>query len=299
MMRFVLILGAAMLLGACEASPDTASPAREVSTLRIAAWNIEHLTAEIGAGCAPRDEAGLDRVAEYIREVDADIWLLQEIDGEAALERVFGPGWSFHVEERPAAGEYPLCRGRDDGSRLRAQNTAIAIRDTLAHERLPDFVELDVRGSGRMRHGVAISLVEGEPLDIMSVHLASGCHQGDTSDVCPTLFAQADVLEDWVDGRGASGRAVIVGGDFNRRFEMDGDEVWLGLNDGDPYALHIAGAGIRPSCDPRYSEFIDFLVLNEHAFTRKVTGSFSETTFTETGPMRPSDHCPILVEIAR
>lgn len=212
MMRFVLSLGAAMLLGACEASPDTASPAREVSTLRIAAWNIEHLTAEIGAGCAPRDEAGLDRVADYIREVDADIWLLQEIDGEAALERVFGPGWSFHVEDRPASGEYPLCRGRDDGSRLRAQNTAIAIRDSLAHERLPDFAQLDVRGSGRMRHGVAITLVEGEPLDIMSVHLASGCHQGDTSTVCPTLFAQADVLEDWVDGRSASGRAVVVGG---------------------------------------------------------------------------------------
>ena len=83
------------------------------------------------------------------------------------------------------------------------------------------------------------------------------------------------------------------------RFEMDSDQVWRGLNNGHPYALHIAGAGIRPACDLRYREFIDFLVLNEHAFTRKIVGSFSETAFTETGPLRPSDHCPILVEIAR
>jgi len=286
-----------LLASACSGAPESALPAREDGALRIAAWNIEHLTAELGAGCAPRGEEGLDLVADYIARIDADIWLLQEIDGAAALERVFGPGWTFHVEERRSSGDYPLCRGRDDGSRLRSQNTSIAIRDGIAHERLPDFTDLDVNGTGRMRYGVAITVQGEEPIDVMSVHLASGCHQGDTSNVCPTLFGQAEALETWIDNRSAAGRPVIFGGDFNRRFELPGDQVWDGLNDGTPYALHIAGPGIRPRCDPRYSEFIDFIVLNEHAHRRKIEGSFQETTFVESRELRPSDHCPISVEI--
>lgn len=295
MIRFVVPIALLAIAGCNSQPPSDPPPIGDDRSLRIAAWNIEHLAAVPELGCFPRDDAGYALVADVISRVDADVWLLQEIDGVEALERVFGTGWSFHVEEREGSGQYPLCRGRDDGSRLRAQNTAIAIRDTIPHERLPDFTELDVNGSGRMRHGVALTLLEGEPIDIMSVHLASGCHQGDTSNVCPTLFGQAEVLENWIDTRSAAGRAVIVGGDFNRRFEMDDDQVWIGLNYGDPYALHIAGAGIRPQCDPRYTQFIDFILLNEHAASFKVTGSFAETTFFD--GMRASDHCPISITL--
>ena len=100
MMRFVLSLGAATLLGACEAAPEAAAPANETATLRIAAWNIEHLTAETGAGCAPRDEAGLDRVADYIRQVDADIWLLQEIACNRTGPRPWALRWKVFVDRQ-------------------------------------------------------------------------------------------------------------------------------------------------------------------------------------------------------
>jgi len=294
MLHRLLCLAAALLVSACQTAVP---PAKDQAppTLRIAAWNIEHLAAVTGEGCFPRDEAGFDRVSDYINRVDADIWLLQEIDGEAALARVFGEGWTFHVEAREAAGDYPLCRGREDGARLRAQNTAIAVRSAIAHERLPDFTALDVNETGRMRHGVAISLPGPAPMDIMSVHLASGCHTGDMSDVCPLLFGQTARLEAWIDERSATGRAVIVGGDFNRRLEISGDSVWADLNDGEPSGLHIAGAGTGPGCDPRYTEFIDFILMNDAAHARKVEGSFFETTFG--AAERPSDHCPIAVDL--
>ena len=289
-------IAAAFLLAACQlGAPRSPEPAP--AALRIAAWNIEHLTAVTGAGCMPRGEAELDLVADYIRRIDADIWLLQEIDGEAALARVFGEGWTFHVEAREPAGEYPLCRGRQDGSRLRAQNTAIAVRDGIAHERLADFSELDVAGTRRTRYGVAISLAGDMPTDIMSVHLASGCFTGDGAEVCPLLFDQAAHLESWIDARSAEGRAVIVGGDFNRRLEVSGDTVWAGLNDGEPSGLHIAGAGTGPQCDPRYTEFIDFLVMNDAAKDRKVAESFREITFDT--DERPSDHCPVAIGLER
>ncbi|AXE63958.1 hypothetical protein BBF93_06790 [Hyphomonas sp. CACIAM 19H1] len=295
MLKFLSGLSAALLICACQISAPRATE-QEAPPLRLAAWNMEHLTAEPGAGCMPRDEAGLDLVADYITRVDADIWLLQEVDGEAALARVFGEGWTFHVEDRGPAGDYPLCRGREDGARLRAQNTAIAVRDGILHERLPDLSALDLAGDRRTRYGVAINLPGAQPVDILSVHLASGCFAGESSDRCPALFAQAQVLEDWIDTRSAAGHAVIVGGDFNRRLETAGDPVWARLNDGVPTGLHIAGAGTGPSCNPRYTDFIDFLVLNDAAFAGKRAGSFRETTY-DPGD-QPSDHCPISVELA-
>lgn len=268
----------------------------EPAPIRIAAWNIEHLTAAEGEGCRPRTAEDLDLVADYIRRVEADIWLLQEVDGEAALRRVFGDGWTFHVEERPPAGPYPLCYGREDGARLRAQNTAIAVRSSLAHVRLPDLSALDLAGDGMTRYGVAIRLSAGTPLDIMSVHLASGCNSGAAAERCARLFDQAKALEAWIDEAGAAGRAVLVGGDFNRRLEAAGDTVWPDLNDGAPSPLYLAGAGTGPKCDPRYTEFIDFMVLNEVAMTRIRNDSFQEWLFD--GPHRPSDHCPIAIQLA-
>ncbi|KCZ93117.1 endonuclease/exonuclease/phosphatase family protein [Hyphomonas hirschiana VP5] len=292
----ILVLATALLVSACQ-TPAPPPADQEAGPLRIAAWNTEHLTAVSGAGCFPRDEAALDLIADYITRVDADIWLLQEVDGDGALARVFGDGWTFHVEQRAGGETYPLCRGRDDGTRLRAQNTAIAVRDGITHDRLPDLAALDLTGEGRTRYGVAITLPGPVPTDIMSVHLTSGCFSGDTSVRCPALFDQADVLEAWIDQRSAAGRAVIVGGDFNRRLEAEDDPVWTGLNDGTPAGLHIAGAGTGPSCDPRYREFIDFLLLSDTALTRMVAGSFRETTYDT--PARPSDHCPISLSIAR
>jgi len=294
MLRQILKLAAALTLAACQLTAPP-PPKQAAAPLRLAAWNMEHLTAEPGAGCMPRDEAGLDLVSDYIARVDADIWLLQEVDGEAALARVFGEGWTFHVEDRAPAGEYPLCRGREDGARLRAQNTAIAVRRGIQHERLPDLSALDLAGDRRTRYGVAITLPGAQPTDIMSVHLASGCFAGDTSDRCPALFAQAHVLEDWIDTRSEAGHAVVVGGDFNRRLETAADPVWTGLNDGVPGSLHIAGAGTGPSCNPQYSDFIDFLVLNAAALAGKRAGSFRETLY-DPGD-QPSDHCPISMEL--
>lgn len=295
-MRSILVIAAALLaLSGCRLAGSP--PASPEEGLRIAAWNIEHLTAEAGAGCAPRSEAELDLIGEYIRAADADIWLLQEVDGEAALRRVFGEGWIFHVEARAGAGDYPLCRGREDGARLRAQNTAIAVRDTVAHQRLADLSALDVAGNARMRHGVVISLTDWPALDIMSVHLKSGCFAGDEAEACPVLYEQAGIVESWIDARSAAGRSVIIGGDFNRRLASDSDPVWADLNDGDPSPLHIAGAGTGPACDPRYSAFIDFILLNEAAHALKRQGSFRELLFTDEA--RLSDHCPVLIDIER
>jgi len=138
--------------------PETEAP-QTADTLQIAAWNIEHLAAEPGLGCEPRDEAGYRLISEVIDQVDADIWLLQEIESEDALARVFDPpAWTFHVENRPDTGSGPLCRGRDDGMRLRMQRSAAVVQNNIEHERGSDLDALDVDGRGFLRHGVAVTL---------------------------------------------------------------------------------------------------------------------------------------------
>lgn len=86
--------------------------------VRIASWNIEHLVTENDRGCRPRNYGDFQRVRDVIEQVDADVWLLQEIEGVDALARVFDPEeWVFHVEERRPSRSYPECRNRP-GQRL-------------------------------------------------------------------------------------------------------------------------------------------------------------------------------------
>jgi endonuclease/exonuclease/phosphatase family metal-dependent hydrolase len=172
------------------------------------------------------------------------------------------------------------------------QRTAIVVRNGIEHTRGANLTALDVGGLGFLRHGVTVTIDHaGTTLDLMSVHMKSGCFSGDSSDACPTLFEQIPILESWADDRSRAGHAVVIGGDFNRRLEQEGDRVWADLDDGDPVDWMVAGEGIGPQCDPRYRAFIDFLVMNERASALAVQGSFTETTFEE--GRRASDHCPI------
>ncbi|MFN7002957.1 MAG: endonuclease/exonuclease/phosphatase family protein [Roseinatronobacter sp.] len=268
------------------------APLAQAETLRIASWNIEHLVAGTDSGCRPRSAADFQRVRDVIDQVDADIWLLQEIESAAALARVLdGAEWVVHIEERRPRRSYPECR-HTPGQSLSFQAAAIVIRRDVAHRRLPDLKALDVSGRGSLRHGVLIELTGSRPLTILNTHLKSGCFEGSGRQACGDLFAQLPVLRSWY---GAQNRPVLIGGDLNRRLEVTNDIFWAVLNEYND--LHIAGAGIRPNCLPQYREFIDFLILNDAANAAKKKRSFAETTFTGDLAEFPSDHCPIAVDI--
>lgn len=265
-------------------------------TLRIAAWNLEHLADEDGEGCRARRPEEYDIIRRYIEAVDADVWLLQEVENTAALERVFNDSWALYVDDReiPNRG-WPPCY-QNNGQRLGMQRTAVAVRNGLPHTRLPDIEEMDVNGYGGLRPALRIQLDLNPPVEVLSVHLKSGCHSGDTRAACSTLFEQLRVFEEWLDTRSSQGHAIIVGGDFNRRLAQPDDVFWADLNDGDPSQLYIAGQENGSQCDPRYTEFIDFFVINEEAWPRYRQGSFMEYTYDDNNQPRPSDHCPLVIE---
>jgi endonuclease/exonuclease/phosphatase family metal-dependent hydrolase len=306
-------------------------PAAGGVELVLATWNIEHLAAADGAGCRPRTAADYQRLRGVAERLGADIIAVQEVQNAAALGRVFDPAvYDLVVSARREDGR-DTCRGME-GERRTAQRTGFAIkRDRLARAGLDYRVlkGLRVLGADGRRWGTRILLESaggsGPGLEIMSVHLKSGCawnrldrdvrrHQ------CRTLIRQRGILEEWIDARAEADTPFVVLGDFNRQLDQRNDHFWIDIDDGevcnwrpdpqlgrrctpgterpDPDAdLVLTGSG-RPfphARNSRYPYAIDHIVLGGRAGDWLVRGSWRVLDYGD-GP-KLSDHHPIAVTL--
>ena len=286
-------IAAALLLPAFLALslPAVAGHAGEV---RIAAWNLEHLNDTEGEGCVARTSADYDAIARQVAVLDADIVAFQEIENEAAARRVFRPPrWEVAVSSRPAMGGSRACRGRP-GARLGHLATGVAIRRGIAWRRNAD-VDVLAQGDRYQRWGTDITVtVDGRELRLLSVHLKTGCwgarqdRDVGRTEGCAVLRAQVAILKNWAETRRAEGMEFVILGDFNRRLAVRGDWAWALLSPSSA-PLRLATAGLATGCDPRFTEFIDHLVLGGGAEAMLVQGSVRE--LPRHGPH--PEHCAI------
>jgi endonuclease/exonuclease/phosphatase family metal-dependent hydrolase len=286
-----LLAALALLAGGCSGAPGPGMGGSPAPTLRLAAWNIEHLAEANGSGCRPRTDADYAALRAYVAAVGADVIAFQEVESKAAAERVFDPAiYTVVIEERVGTDRGGACRGRE-GLTINAQRTGFAVRNGIAFERLPDFTALQVDNPD-LRSGVDLILRPrgGEPIRVLSVHMKSGCSSGTTSEACPVLFQQVPVMEAWIDARASEGVRFAVMGDFNRRLTMANDLVWAEWDDGVPTNADLAlASGDRSAgCNPRYRDFIDFVILDRRATADLVR--FEEKTFDGEAL---SDHCAV------
>jgi endonuclease/exonuclease/phosphatase family metal-dependent hydrolase len=282
--------------------PPKGSPAPHPSgRLRLATWNLENLHAQDGqstyTGSDPsvkRTATDHDRIRCYVRLFDPDILAVQEVDGEAALSRVVDTEvYDVHVDDRP--------KGTLNGQ----QNTGFAVKRGLTVVRQPDFQALDIRGDGSLRYGTRIDLTHnGQTIQLMSVHLKSGCFENaSTSSACETLLAQVPVMEGWIDAAADGSVPFIVLGDFNRRFTQPNDQVWTGLDDGEPANADLTTLTqeMPVSCrDNMFTEFIDHIVVDRRVLPWVDRSSFRQVTYRQQDKAvwdQLSDHCPVLVEL--
>lgn len=288
MLRLVYVLCLSIVAGCASypAAPPTAP-------LRLATWNMEHLAAADGSGCRPRTGADYAALRAVADQLDADVIAFQEVESEAAAQRVFDPArYTIAIEARTGSMERSECRGLA-GQYLNRQAVGFAIRRGLELERHRDLATLQL-GDANLRSAVDIEVgrVGGGRVRLLAVHLKSGCASGTSNDACPTLLAQVPILEAWINARAADGESFIVLGDFNRRLAVRGDVVWADLDDAQPAAsdLFLAAGDTGAACDPRYSAFIDHIVASERS--RSAIRDFTEWTFEGA---RLSDHCPVSV----
>ncbi|MEF9977727.1 MAG: endonuclease/exonuclease/phosphatase family protein [Thermomonas sp.] len=290
-----LLAAVCVLAGSCSGIPDRDTASSTASTISVASWNMEHLAEHDGSGCRPRTDADYAAMRAYVDALDADVVAFQEVESRAAAERVFDPArYTIEIEQRVGTGRKGECGGRP-GLTVNAQRTGFAIRKGLAFERQPDFTDVQV-GNPDLRSGVDVIVrpAKGAPIRLLSVHLKAGCSAGDRNEACPVLFQQVPVMERWIDARAAEGTRFAVLGDFNRRLVMPDDTVWAEWDDASPENADLVRASGEQSarCNPRYKDFIDYIVLDRRASADLV--AFEEQTY---GADALSDHCAIKAQL--
>lgn len=304
-MRHILAALLALTLSACQPAAETDGAINAVSQpppqtrmlLRVASWNMEHLAEANGSGCRPREDADYAALRNYAQTLNADVVAIQEVESVAAAQRVFDPAiYDILMEARPGTpNSAPPCKDMP-GLHLNRQATGFAVKKGLAVDRHADVTSLQA-GDPNLRSGVDITVTasHGAPVRLLSVHLKSGCAGGPPTPACETLLTQAHLLEDWIDARGRETARFAILGDFNRRLALADDPVWAVL-DGPvgPTDLSLAAGKTPPSCDPRYTSFIDHIVVDPRIAAGKM--AFSELRYTGE---RLSDHCAVSIDIPR
>jgi endonuclease/exonuclease/phosphatase family metal-dependent hydrolase len=281
----------ALMLASC------AMPAPMADGLRIASWNLEHLAETSESGCRPRTDADYDALKAYTQVLDADVIAFQEVESVGAARRVFDPAiYDIFMEARTGtADSRPPCYGKPE-QHLNRQATGFAVKRGLAVSRRPDVTSLQ-DGDPNLRSGVDIIVTPagGAPIRLLSVHLKSGCAGGTTAAACEVLSRQARQLADWIRARAEEPLRFVVLGDFNRRLALPGDPVWATLDQPPgPADMTLAAGETPPACDPRYTSFIDHIVVDSRTLASGMT--FSELTYAGD---RLSDHCAVSVRLSR
>lgn len=288
----------AVLLSGCVGMTSQ----RDVGTLKVATWNMEHLAERDGEGCSPRTEADYARLRDHASALAADVIAFQEVQNKAAAERVFDPAlYDVVMSGRPASTRSGECR-EQPGLFIQNQAVGFAIRKGVPWTRNADLSALAL-GSPDLRWGVDVTVSRGRPVRLLAVHLKSGCNSGrePTDPDCPVLFDQLPMLEGWTEARAREGQAFVVLGDWNRRLASRNDAFLADLNDNDPVEANLTlTSGDRPAgCKARYREFIDFIATGGEATRRIEPGSFEEYVYGGAPEAEhPSDHCPISIRIA-
>jgi ABC-type hemin transport system substrate-binding protein/endonuclease/exonuclease/phosphatase family metal-dependent hydrolase len=280
-----------------EAVPTTSlGPPSQIEipgAVRLASWNIAWLrageavaVAGRGEGNGRRTEEDLARLARYLEALDADVIVLQEVEGEVGARKVFDASWNIYFADETDPQRVGVAWRR---------HVPLVIND--------DYAALDVGG---VRRGIDFTIqIDSGPIRVLGVHLKSGCFTQDwttaRAEACEKFGLQVPLVEAWIDARAAAGEAFAVVGDFNRRLNPT-DEMWRELDDRDPRDLRLlqTTAGRTQQCwASHYPDYIDHIVLGGEAIAWLRPDSFTELVYQEPVEMRDvlSDHCPIAVTL--
>jgi len=298
-LKITIALLACTTAMACSPVTPTASGPVLDRPIKIATWNVEHLAEQNDTGCRPRTDADYAELRRHAAALDADVIAIQEVENQAAAERVFDPAlYDVVMSGRPVSARGGACRGLA-GKSIRQQAVGFAIRKSVPWALNADVSDLAL-GNPDLRWGIDITVNGATPLRLLNVHLKSGCNSGRaaTDPDCPVLFNQLVPLEKWIDDRAVAGEAFAVLGDWNRRISASSDQFYREINDGNPAGSNLTiAAGTAPAtCKARYREFIDHIVTGTKASALVVPGSFAEYTYRVPEEQHPSDHCPVSVE---
>lgn len=248
-------LASALLLGLSLGVSATSAEAQ--ATLRVAAYNIKH-------GLGMDSVISLERVAEVLRPLDADVITFQEIDN--GVERTAGVDQARRLGELLGMsahfGEFMPYQGGEYGMAVLSRLPVLAVEN----HRLPDGDE--------PRTGLEVQVAvgpSGRPVSVVGIHFYRTPEE---------RRAQADALIDALDERE---HPVVLAGDFNSRrgdlvLSLLEERGWLVLDKDGPSDTFPADAPARE---------IDFVML-------RPASAFEVVEHRVIDEPVASDHLPLL-----
>lgn len=274
--------------------------------LRIATWNMEWLVAPRTAQAARiacregrraplpcdvartqvRDSADLRALAAEVRRLDADVIAFQEVEDATIARRVFR---DHHICIAPGSG---------------AQHVGFAVRRRLAARCGPPVESLAAGGRGRVGQLLTLHPEGAPPIQLLAVHLKSGCARDPLdagTPACVLLAAQAAALGEWIRARVLSDESFIIAGDLNRAgAPREGDPFW-DLLDASAFEAAATHLPFR-NCvfGAPYEAFIDHLLVSHALMARLHAEGFGQLRFpaAKSVQYRLADHCPVRVSLS-
>jgi endonuclease/exonuclease/phosphatase family metal-dependent hydrolase len=274
--------------------------------LKVASWNIAWLGSH---EYNQRKASDYQQLANYAKELNADVIALQEVESAEWARKVLGDNYNYYFSTREWVQRVGVAVKKSAGLTVTAQ----------------EYKALDV---DNVRHGMDISLSRnGKELTLLAVHLKSGCFNEPLDDksiklmanastkeirrkeACSILSKQIKPLENWLDQQAKEDKAYLVLGDFNRRFVNDislkySEEqgLWQALDDDEQQTLWTPTLGVNSDCwSGYYKDYIDHIVFNPKAKNMYQANSFNQLVFKEKYTKEISrllsDHCPISVKL--
>jgi endonuclease/exonuclease/phosphatase family metal-dependent hydrolase len=257
--------------------------------LKIATWNLDWLTTRpagdrgLPADVTPRSDEDFIRLAQYARQLNADVVAIEEVDGFPAASKVFSRDqYSIHMTHDQVV-----------------QRVGIVVRRGLRYDINPDLTAL---GTNHLRSGADITLHLGSSdLRLLAVHLKKGCREVPLAKAqgraCEEFRAQIPPLTDWIAARRQEGSAFLILGDFNRW--MDGNDAFLA-------ELRKSGTLVRATEGQSSScwgneNFIDHILAGGPAAGWMLPDTLRVLVYRETDRSwkdRLSDHCPVSVRFS-
>lgn len=196
-------------------SPTSEAATEGSSTFRILAWNIAHGRGDVGTGLLRNFQGGDDvtrtlrlmRIAQVIRDADADVVILNEVDFDAS--------WSGRINQ----AEF-LARALGYGVRIEQRNYDLQLPfgvlefgnallstlpvDTAMWVEIPPHRRVEAVAAGAKASSVVRLDAPGGPVAVVPVHLEVRGTR--------TRLGAADVFRELRDREPAP---VILAGDFN------------------------------------------------------------------------------------
>lgn len=274
--------------------------------LRLATWNMEWLLAPATAHAArlacrdgraspvpcdvarsqARDSADLMRMSAVVKRLDADVIAFQEVEDEEIAARVFDG--------------YRICMAAGPG----VQHAGFAVRSRLRFRCEAPLASLGVGGRGRAGQVITLYPPGGAPIELLAVHLKSGCARDpldSPSAACVLLARQAEALGEWIASRARADTAFVVLGDLNRQGTAASDPAFWSLLHSETFAIAADHLPYR-NCVPGapYEKFIDHILVSTALVPQLSPEGFRQLRYRagETLQYRLSDHCPVSVSIS-